>query len=75
MNHEKRGQFINLITMQNHFAYGNKYDQYPHVASGPAITDQKNADEIKYYMEGISLTSKYTQQFLDQLDNISVRSR
>lgn len=68
LNHEKRGQFINLITMQNHFAYGNKYDQYPHVASGPAITDQKNADEIKYYMEGISLTSKYTQQFLDQLD-------
>lgn len=68
LNHEKRGQFINLATMQNHLGYGDKYDKYSYTVSGSSITDINNKTEIYRYTEGLSLTSKFTKQFLNKLD-------
>lgn len=68
LDHEKKGQFINLATMQNHMGYGDKYYNYPYSVSGPAVADPDNATEINHYTRGLSLTSKFTEQFLRKLD-------
>ena len=68
LNHEKKGQFINLLTMQNHLPFTDKYYEYPYSATGAAVANPQNAEQVKHYMQGISLTSKYTQQFLNKLD-------
>ena len=68
LDHEKKGQFINLVTMQNHMGYGDKYYNYPYSVSGTAVSDPKNATYINRFTEGISLTSKFTAQFLKKLD-------
>ena len=68
LDHEKKGQFINLATMQNHMGYGDKYYDYPYSVSGPAVAAPNNASEINHYKKGLSLTSKFTEQFLKKLD-------
>jgi len=68
LNKEKRGQFINLITMQNHMPFTDKYEEYPYTASGSAVANPQNAEQVKHYMQGISLTSQYTQKFINKLD-------
>lgn len=68
LNKEKRGQFINLVTMQNHLPFTDKYNEYPFEASGQAVANPERKEQVKHYMQGISLTSKYTKDFLDQLD-------
>lgn len=68
LNKEKRGQFINLATMQNHLPFTDKYNEYPFEASGKAVANPERKEQVKHYMQGISLTSKYTKDFLAQLD-------
>lgn len=68
LNKERRGQFINLATMQNHLPFTDKYNEYPFEASGQAVANPERKEQVKHYMQGIALTSKYTKDFLDQLD-------
>lgn len=68
LDHEKKGQFINLATMQNHLGYGDKYYKYPFAVSGKAVASPQNATEINHYTRGLSLTSHFTAQFLKKLD-------
>lgn len=62
------GQFINLITMQNHLPYNNLYKNNGHFwSSAPATVSQ---DELKNFTTGINYTDKAVKQFIDHIDSL-----
>lgn len=69
LKRERRGQFISLATMQNHLPFTDKYDEYPFEASGQAVANPERKEQVKHYMQGIALTSKFTKEFIEQLDH------
>ncbi|KRK40056.1 hypothetical protein FC07_GL001764 [Loigolactobacillus bifermentans DSM 20003] len=66
---QKSGQFISLVTMQNHLPFTNKYYHDQYTVSGSATGSNKQT--IENYVEGISLTDKSTAAFLKQLDKLN----
>lgn len=68
VHQQKSGQFISLVTMQNHMPYWRKYNQDQFKVSGSATG--ANQEQIENYTEGISLTDQSTAAFLKQLDQI-----
>ncbi|KRN99919.1 hypothetical protein IV57_GL002252 [Companilactobacillus kimchiensis] len=63
------GQFINLVTMQNHIPYTNKYANNQFKATGSGAG--KNLQQVENYAKGISITDVSTKNFLDKLDTIN----
>ena len=63
------GQFINLVTMQNHMPYTSKLADNQFTNTGSAITD-KNREQLNTYAKGMSYTDTTTKNFLDKLDTI-----
>lgn len=63
------GQFINLVTMQNHMPYENKYSNNEFKSTGSGVTDSSRS-QVNNYTKGVSLTDTATKDFLTKLDNI-----
>jgi len=68
INQTKGGQFINLVTMQNHLPYTTDYAGNQFKVSGTGAG--KNNQQVKNYAKGISMTDDYVQDFLDKLDQL-----
>lgn len=70
INSYKNGQFINLVTMQNHMPYLDYYDNSgDYQVSGDIDDGEKNT--ISSYSAGISYTDKAVQKFIKQIDKIN----
>lgn len=72
INKHNGGQFINLVTMQNHLPYtpgtykNNKFD-----ASGKAVLNGSDARIIEEYAMGMYHTDEETKRFIKQLDQVN----
>ena len=70
INNYKNGQFINLVTMQNHLPYSDYYDNSEdYQVSGDRDDGEKNT--ISNYSAGLSYTDKAVQKFIEQIDKIN----
>ena len=70
INSYKNGQFINLVTMQNHLPYSDYYDNSEdYQVSGDMDDGEKNT--ISNYSAGLSYTDKAIQKFIEQIDKIN----
>ena len=70
INSYKNGQFINLVTMQNHLPYSDYYDNSEdYQVSGDMDDNEKNI--ISNYSAGLSYTDKAVQKFIEQIDKIN----
>ena len=70
INSYKNGQFINLVTMQNHLPYSDYYDNSEdYQISGDMDDNEKNI--ISNYSAGLSYTDKAVQKFIEQIDKIN----
>ena len=70
INNYKNGQFINLVTMQNHLPYSDYYDNSEdYQVSGDMDDGEKNT--ISNYSAGLSYTDKAVQKFIEQIDEIN----
>ena len=70
INSYKNGQFINLVTMQNHLPYLDYYDNSEdYQVSGDMDDGEKNT--ISNYSAGLSYTDKAVQKFIEQIDKIN----
>ncbi|HCD07583.1 MAG TPA: hypothetical protein DEQ50_04840 [Lactobacillus sp.] len=67
INQEHSGQFISLVTMQNHMPYNVMYPDNPFTVKGsaPEITQQ-----AENYAKSINFTDNSTKEFLDKIDAI-----
>lgn len=68
VNQTKGGQFINLVTMQNHLPYTTDYANNPFTVSGKGAG--KNTQQVKNYAKGINMTDTSVKNFLDKLDKL-----
>ena len=67
------GQFINLVSMQNHFPYDKEYydGTKKYRATGSAVTDETTADMIADFATGLSYTDKAVANFIKQIDKLN----
>lgn len=67
VNARKKGQFISLVTMQNHMPFNVTYDnnQFTYNGSAAGIPQQ-----VANYAKGINYTDNSTKEFLEKLDAI-----
>ena len=70
INETDGGQFINLVTMQNHMPYTNKYTDNPYKATGTGVKDSSRV-QVNNYAKSISSTDTSTLEFLNKLDAIN----
>lgn len=70
INETDGGQFINLVTMQNHMPYTNKYTDNPYKATGTGVKDSSRV-QVNNYAKSISSTDTSTLAFLNKLDTIN----
>ncbi|AUI71908.1 hypothetical protein COSHB9_17140 [Companilactobacillus alimentarius] len=69
INQKKGGQFINLVTMQNHMPYTNNYTNNPYKVTGSGVSD-KSRSQVENFSRSINYTDDSTKEFLDELDKI-----
>ena len=67
------GQFINLVSMQNHFPYDKGYydGTKKYCATGSAVTDETTADMIADFATGLNYTDKAVANFIKQIDKLN----
>ena len=68
INQAKGGQFINLVTMQNHMPYTNDYPDNQFKTTGKGAG--KNLQQVSNFAKGLSFTDTATKEFLEKLDTI-----
>ena len=74
INARQGGQFINLISMQNHMPYNNWYTNNPY--SGKISGDKKIYSsagirtQMATFVRGVQYTDKYVHQFIQEIDKI-----
>lgn len=69
LNAHKGGQFINLITMQNHMPYSpNLYSEHDFKASGSAFTTNTLRESFESYAQGIHYTDDAVAAFKKKID-------
>lgn len=66
------GQFIQLVTMQNHLPYPDWYgnNQYVAESTDTRIIDDEKQKEYRTYAKGVEYTDKATNSFLQELNKI-----
>lgn len=64
------GQFINLVTMQNHMPFDAYYNQTDYTVSGTAFTSDTKKQQIENYIQGIHYTDKALQAFIQAIDQL-----
>jgi len=67
VNSRKKGQFISLVTMQNHMPFNVMYDNTYFTYNGTAAG---MPEQVANYTNGINYTDNSTKEFLDKLDAI-----
>lgn len=71
IDNNQRGQFVNLVTMQNHFPYDQHfYNNDPRYAA-TTVSDGTNIDSVNEFATGIHHTDSYLQTFIKQIDRIN----
>ena len=70
INNWQHGQFINLVTMQNHYPYDQHfYKNNPRYAA-KTISHGTNIEALNDYSTGIHYTDNYIKTFISQIDQI-----
>lgn len=64
------GQFINLVTMQNHMPFDAYYNQTDYSVSGTAFNSDTKKQQIENYIQGIHYTDGALKAFIEALDQI-----
>lgn len=69
----KGGQFINLISMQNHMPYGDYYspNEYKDNVSGSSLADDNVKTSFAAYTKGVEYTDKAVKEFIAQIDKLN----
>ena len=72
INSMKGGQFINLISIQNHMPYNNWYpnNEYMGKVSGELFNTAAVREQMATYMKGVQYTDKAVKKFIGQIDKI-----
>lgn len=72
INARKGGQFINLISIQNHMPYNNWYpdNEYMGKISGDLFNTPAVREQMATYIKGTQYTDKAVKQFIGQIDKI-----
>ncbi|HAT53830.1 MAG TPA: hypothetical protein DCW31_01005 [Lactobacillus sp.] len=71
INARKGGQFINVITMQNHYPFNaNYYSRHDYTASGSAFSGNNAKQSIETYSQGLNYTDQAVKSFREKLDTI-----
>ena len=72
INSRDGGQFINLISIQNHMPYNNWYpnNEYMGKISGELFNSPAVRDQMATYVKGTQYTDKAVKQFIKQIDKI-----
>lgn len=76
INSQKGGQFINLITMQNHMPYpANIYSHNEYaktgMITGQYLSDPGAATGMATYTKGVEYTDQAVKRFVNQIDRIN----
>lgn len=72
INKRGTGQFINLVTMQNHLPFNaGTYKNNKFNAFGKTVSSGSGASYIEEYAMGMSYTDKETKKFIQQIDKIN----
>lgn len=70
INNTQRGQFINLVTMQNHYPYDQHfYNNNPRYAA-KTVSKGTNTNSVNDFATGIHYTDNYVKTFIRQIDQI-----
>lgn len=69
LNKTREGQFINLVTMQNHFPYDRNYYNLPATLQVSA-TNGTPVASLADYVAGIHYTDQAVGQFIQKLDQL-----
>ncbi|WP_281164556.1 alkaline phosphatase family protein [Liquorilactobacillus sicerae] len=71
INRKSGGQFINLVTMQNHYPYDkNYYNSRGFSVSGRAVSDKTAKTSAEDFATGVSYTDEYLKAFIKKLNQI-----
>lgn len=70
MNDHQGGQFINLVTMQNHMPFDDYYKNNDYSVSGTAYTNNSHKQQIENYTQGIHYTDTALKQFIEEIDKM-----
>lgn len=66
----KQGQFINLISMQNHLPYNDWYPHNPYKGRASLKAPVTNQSYFATYAEGVRYTDEAVKQFVAYLDGL-----
>ncbi len=69
-NNKEVGQFINLVTMQNHMPYIDYYDDNTEFEVTEAVDIDNTRAAINNFSTGLNYTDKYLREFIEQIDQI-----
>lgn len=64
------GQFINLVTMQNHMPFDNYYQSTDYPVSGTAFADAEHKKNIENYIQGLHYTDTALKGFNEKLNKV-----
>lgn len=72
LNDDKNGQFINLISMQNHMPYSNWYknNEYMGKISGQLFSNGDIRSQMATYVKGVQYTDKAVKKFIAEIDKM-----
>ncbi|RHW51609.1 LTA synthase family protein [Lactobacillus bombicola] len=72
INSRSGGQFINLISIQNHMPYNNWYphNEYIGKISGELFNTPAIREQMATYVKGTQYTDKAVKQFIGEIDKI-----
>ncbi|ANK67453.1 LTA synthase family protein [Loigolactobacillus backii] len=72
INSRKGGQFINLITMQNHFPFDKDfYNNHSYKVSGSAVADPNAQKSAEDFATGVHYTDNEVAAFKKKIDKIN----
>ncbi|TGD23698.1 alkaline phosphatase family protein [Companilactobacillus suantsaicola] len=69
VNSVNGGQFINLVTMQNHMPYTNNYTNNPYKVTGSGVSDSSRS-QVENFSQSLNYTDNSTKEFLEELDKL-----
>ena len=65
------GQFINLVTMQNHFPYSDNYYRHLNRYRSVSVSSGTSANEVDEFSTEIHYTNNAVKHFIKQIDGIN----
>ena len=73
INDQKGGQFINLISIQNHMPYNDWYphNEYMGKISGELFNSGAVQQQMATYVKGVQYTDQAVKKFIGQIDKIN----